>query len=154
MDEFRCRSAVLPVYLYRVQYPRCQTVHSGEGLTAKDTNVIYSKDEIKSFCQSIEQQMTWGHRGAQPYITCFSDKDHAKNWARKEPWNPSVKDKGSWALLTIDTRLMPDTYIFSLKDLVTSLDIMIPERASQHENGAYLCLHRIPTSAIVDWVSP
>jgi hypothetical protein len=154
MEKFRRRPAVLPVNLYRVQYPGCQTALSGNGLEAKDTNVTYTEDGMNAFRQSIIEQLTWGHRGAQPYITCFSDKDHAENWALKEPWNPGEREKDSWSLLTINTRSMPETYVFSLNDLVTQLDLALPERVSQHVRGAYLCLHRIPTTAIVSSASP
>ena len=154
MEKFRCSPAVLPSNLYRVQYPGCQTILSGEGLAAKDINVTYSEDEMEAFRQSIVKQLTWGHRGDQPYIACFSDKDHAKNWALKEPWAPYERDKDSWSLVTIKTRLMPETYVFSLDDLVTRLQLELPERAIQHKKGAYLCLHRIPTSAIVNSASP
>jgi hypothetical protein len=154
MEKFHCHHAVLPFNLYWVHYPGCQTALSGNGLEAKDIKVIYSDDEMNAFLQSIIEQLTWGHHGAQPYITCFSDKDHVENWALREPWNPSERDKDSWSLLTIDTRFMLETSIFSLNDLVTHLDLALPERASQHVKGAYLCFHRIPTSAIVNSASP
>ncbi len=154
MERFRCSPVVLPRNLYRVQYPWCQTAFSGNGLAAKDTNVTYSEDETDAFGESITNQLTWHYRGLQPYITCFSDKDHAENWALKEPLNPSERDKDSWSLLTIDTRLMPETYVFSLDDLVTRLHLELPEGATQHKKGAYLCLYTIPTSAIVNSASP
>ena len=149
MEKFRRRRAELPANLYRVQYPGCQTALSGNGLQAKETNVTYTEDDMNAFRESIIKQLTWGHRGDQPYITCFSEKDHAENWACKEPWSHGEYGNESWSLLTIDTELMPETYVFSLKDLVTQLDLALPEMASQHVKGGYLCLHRIPTTAIV-----
>ena len=154
MEKFRRSPAVLPRNLYRVQYPWCQTALSGNGLAAKDTNVTYSEDEMDAFGESITNQLTWHYRGAQPYITCFSDKDHAENWVLKEPWNPSERDKDSWSLLTIDARLMPEIYVFKLDYLETHLELELQERATQHKKGAYLCLHTIPTSAIVNSASP
>ena len=154
MEKFRCSPTVLPHNLYRVQYPRCQTEHSGNGLAAKDTKLTFSDDEMDAFGESITNQLTWRNRGAQPYITCFSDQNHAENWALKEPWNPSERDKDSWSLLTIDTRLMPETYVLKLDYVVAQLGLKIPERATQHVKGAYLCLHTIPTSAIVNSASP
>ena len=148
MEKFDCRPTDLPPKLYRLWYPGCQTTLSGNGLAAKDTNVFYSENEMVAFRQSIVRQMTWSYRGAQPYITCFSEKDHAENWALKQPWNPRGQEKGSWILLTIDTRLLSETYVFRLNDLVKNLALTIPERAFQHVQGAYLCLHRIPMSAI------
>ncbi|KAA6414270.1 MAG: hypothetical protein FRX48_02633 [Lasallia pustulata] len=49
---------------------------------------------------------------------------------------------------------MPETYVFSLNDLVTHLELELPERATQHKKGEYLCLHTVPTSAIVNSASP
>lgn len=49
---------------------------------------------------------------------------------------------------------MPETYTFSLDDFVTRLGLELPEWATQHKKGAYLCLHTIPTSAIVNSASP
>lgn len=111
MEKFRRRHADLPVNLYRVQYHGCQTALSGNGLQAKETNVTYTEDDMNAFRQSIIDQLTWGHRGDQPYITCFSEKDHAENWACKQPWNHSDYGNESWSLLTIATELMPETCI-------------------------------------------
>ena len=44
--------------------------------------------------------------------------------------------------------------MFKLDYVVTHLGLEIPERATQDVNGAYLCLHTIPTSAIVNSASP
>lgn len=147
MDRFYCPPAALPEHLYRVQYPSSRTILSGNGLEARDTNFFYSTDEIRDFRQSIINQLTWGHRGDQPYITCFSDEKHAQNWALKEPW---TKGEGqNWTLLTINTRKMSGTAVFKLSELVKSFSLSLPDGARQHVQGAYLCLHSVPTSAII-----
>ncbi len=154
MEKFRLQDAGIPVYLYRVQYQGCQTAQSVNGLEAQDVSVTYSEDEMNAFRQSIIEQFTWGHRGAQPYIACFSDKIHAQNWACSTPWDHGGCGKDSWRLLTIDTSLIPETYVFRVNDLETRLGFKIPESASTHKRGAYLCLHLIPASAIKDSASP
>ena len=70
------------------------------------------------------------------------------------PSNPSERDKDSRNLLTIDTRLLPETYVLKLDYVVVQLGLEIPERATQHVEGAFLCLHTIPESAIVKSASP
>ncbi|KAL8769052.1 MAG: hypothetical protein Q9209_004838 [Squamulea sp. 1 TL-2023] len=154
MEKFICPPAPRPVKLYRVQYPGCQTILSGAGLEARDTTVFYSETEIHEFAQSIINQLTWGYRGAQPYITCFSDESHAENWALKEPWHNRPQKEKNWCLVTIDTSLMSGTLMFKLSELVESLNLTLPDGALQHVDGAYLCLHKIPTTAIVGIKSP
>ena len=149
MEKFSLPHTELPGNLYRVQYPGTQTKFSGNGLEAKDTYTTYTENNLHAFGQSIINQLTWHHRGAQPYILCFSEKEHAENWACKKPWNNGPWNDGSWEVLTIDTKLMPETYVFSLKDLVTRLNLELPKKVTQHIEGAYLCLHKIPSTAIV-----
>ncbi len=154
METFNCAPVEFPAKLNRVQYAGCQTTLTSNGLAAKDIDVIYSEDEKVLFAESIINQMTWKHRGDQPYISCFSDKCHARNWARKQPWQSSELKESSWEILIIDTSKMPDTRVISLKHVVTNLNLEIPEPATQHVEGAYLCVHKIPVSAIVRRESP
>ena len=53
------------------------------------------------------------------------------------PSNPSERDKDSWNLLTIDTRLMPKRYELKHDYVVVQMGLEIPERATQHLEGAY-----------------
>lgn len=103
MDRFRCQTKYLPANLYRVQYDGCQTSYFETGLEARDTSTFYSESELESFRQSLTNQFTWGWRGSQPYITVFSDKEHAENWGLKEPWNRSGCHTSNWEIITIDT---------------------------------------------------
>ncbi|KAL8937602.1 MAG: hypothetical protein Q9216_004342 [Gyalolechia sp. 2 TL-2023] len=155
MDTYHCPPNALPAHLYRVQYPGSQTFLSGDGLEARDTNVFYPTDRMQEFGQSIVNQLTWGHRGAQPYISCFSDEEHAHNWALKEPWTGTSNPRRArdWTVLTIDTSLMSGTKVFKLSHLVQALHLFLPDKASQHIHGGYLCLYTVPTSAIVKQAS-
>ncbi len=45
---------------------------------------------------------------------------------------------------------MPDTRVLSLNHVVTTLKLKTPEPATQHVEGAYLCVHKIPVSALCD----
>lgn len=152
MEKSCCSPGSLPPYLYRVQYEGSQTAWSGYGddLAARDTYTTYDESKIPAFRQSIINQFTWEHRRPQPYISCFSDMEHALNWAFKAPWRrgPAPVSK-VFAFVTIDTNQLRETQIFSVNELASRFRIALPDRASQHTEGAYLCLHRIPNSALV-----
>lgn len=145
MDQFRSDQTSLPKELYRVQYPGCQTSYSPAlGLHAKDTSTFYSENQDDAFRLSIIHQFTWGWRQPTPYISVFSDKTHAENWALSH----SKRTGSICEVRSIDTQELRDVYVFQLKDLEVKLKCEIPEKASQHIDGAYLCLHHIPNGAI------
>jgi hypothetical protein len=151
MDRLRSAAESLPPKLWRVQYRDCQTNDfPWDGLTAQDTTTFYSEDELESFRKSVERQFTWGWRDPQPYISLFSDKDHAENWAFKEPWNNGRRTPLDWEVITIDTKELEGVYVFNLSHLLSQMKLSLPEKAQQHSEGAYLCLHRIPASALLD----
>ena len=142
MDRLRCRVEQLPDNLYRVQYDGCNTVFSSNGLFAADTTTIFDEAAIPAFRKSIVDQFTRTNRLPTPYISTFSEREHAENWALKMGTNAK--------LLRLSTALWDDPYIFKLSTLVEMLPVMIPDAASQHIKGAYLCLHSVPSEAIVE----
>ena len=155
MDQLRCSSNSLPRYLYRVQYPGSQTQLAPDGsLEARDLQSFYAEHETALFRQSVLNQMTWAWREPQPFITVFSDKKHAENWALKQPWRlldlELDLELDRWELITIESECLSDVYVFKLSDLMIRLNFSVPEGARQHVNGAYLCLHRMPASAILE----
>ena len=146
MDQLRFDLTWLPAELYRVQYPKCQTTYcSATGLRARDTSTFYSENEKDAFRQSIVNQFTWSWRQPTPYITVFSDKKHAQNWALS--YSRRVGD--SCEVIRIDSRELRHVYVFKLSDLQARLDCEVPVGASQHVEGACVCLHRIPKRAIL-----
>ena len=146
MDQLRFDLTSLLAELYRVQYPDCRTTNCpATGLHARDTSTFYSENEKDAFRQSIVNQFTWGWRQPTPYIAVFSDKKHAEDWALS--YSRRVGDLCE--VIRIDSRELRDVYIFKLSDLQTRLNFDVPERASQHVEGAFLCLHRIPKGAIL-----
>ena len=147
MDQLRFDLTWLPAELYRVQYPNCQTTYcSATGLRARDTSTFYSEKEKDAFRQSIVNQFTWGWRQPTPYITVFSDKKHAENWALS--YSRRVGD--SCKVIRIDSRELRHVYVFKLSDLQARLDFEVPVGASQHVEGAFLCLHRIRNVLYLD----
>ena len=132
----------LPENLYRVQYDGCSTVFSFNGLFAADTATTFDETAIPNFRESIVNHFTWNNRSPTPYVSTFSDREHAENWALKMGTNAK--------LLRLSTALWDDPYVFKLSTLVQMLPVTIPDAAFQHVKGAYLCLHSVPSDAIVE----
>ena len=152
MNQYRCRPEELPRNLYRVHYSESQTTRTDEGLKAADTTAFYSDSERERglFKQAVEDHFTWGYRGRSPFVSLFSDRNHAEKWGCAEPWHGSNPHRKQWTLYTIDTSLLEEIYVFKVSRLVDALGVRIPGRAEQHERGSYICLHRVPARAILE----
>jgi hypothetical protein len=150
MEEYSCSD--VPDKLYRVDYPGSRTTYSiQKGFKAGDTTKSFGADEMNDFKRAIEKQFTWSCRDPVPFISLFSDRRHAENWGRKEPWRGNHGLEGVWALYVIDTtELKKTTFFFKLSNLIEKLNLDIPKGAQQHIEGAFVCLHRIPPTAIVE----
>jgi hypothetical protein len=155
MDSYVFCKIDIPIVLYRVNYPGSRTAFScTEGFSASDTTKVYNTNE-REFKQAIVNQFTWSCRASLPFISLFSDREHAESWGRKEPWRRHKGLSDDRSLHVIDTTKLKDTTrFFKLSDLSEQLDVDLPVRASQHISGAFLCLHRIPIEAIVEERSP
>ncbi|RAL06637.1 uncharacterized protein BO97DRAFT_358359, partial [Aspergillus homomorphus CBS 101889] len=81
---------------------------------------------------------------------------HAENWGLKQPWRGKAPylSRSNWALYVIDTNRLDDACFFRLQDLVKDLELRLPDKADQHISGTYLCLHNIPSAAIVEKIDP
>ena len=154
METYVCSD--VPPELYRVDYPGSRTTWtSQEGFKATDTSRAFGEKDLPDFKESIVRSFTWGCRDPLPFISLFSDREHAENWGCKKPWLGNHRSEGGWALYVIDTtELRSTTLLFKLSNLVRRLSLNIPQGAQQHIEGAYLCLHRIPTAAIVEKRTP
>ncbi|KAK4647396.1 uncharacterized protein QC761_0000520 [Podospora bellae-mahoneyi] len=151
MDQYRCQLWQLPCYLYRVQYPASRTIHDSSGLKAQDTTSVYKKwGSDDEFTQAIRNQFTWACKDSTPFISFFSDEEHAINWGCKlRKWDKCSR-QDDWTLLTIDTQSLGSTYVYKLSTLIDYTGVQIPVEAEKsHKRGAYICLHGIPTFAIV-----
>jgi hypothetical protein len=134
MDEYVCFRRDLPRELYRVHYTGSRTSFSSQqGFAASDTTKTFSYGELNEFKQAIEKQFTWSCRESLLFISLFSDKRHAEDWGRKEPWRGHQGPDGDWTLYVIDTVELPGTtQVFRLSDLAEKLSLDIPEVAKQH----------------------
>lgn len=145
-----------PLQIYRVQCLRSRTVYTiEEGFKASDTTRIFGTDNLREFKTALEKQFTRSCRDPVPFISLFSDLKHAENWRLKRPLDVMTYSPDNWALYTIDaTALKQTTLIFKLSTLVDALKLAIPQKAQQHVQGAYLCLHRISPSTIINKHTP
>lgn len=157
MDEYRCSVNDLPQRLYRVDYLGSQTTCSDEdGFQAADTTTLYSKDKMDLFKEAVVNHLDWNSHGASPFISVFSDREHAENWACKEPWRSKFMredtlESGRWTLSVTNPAALNETYVFQVKRLEGCLGFKIPSNARQNErSGEYLCLHKIPIIAIIE----
>lgn len=143
MDTYRCRVQDLPGKLYRVQYKGSQTTYENGGLFAPDRETFYEHHQKSAFASSIENNFTWSYRNPTPYINLFSDENHARNWSSRQ-----VESCGTCDLLIVETSRLKNAHVFKLGILVRDLGLKIQNGADQHCNGAYICLHSIPSHAI------
>ncbi|KAK5172751.1 uncharacterized protein LTR77_002871 [Saxophila tyrrhenica] len=144
MERLREKPWDLPEVFYRVQYPGCGTIlNDGGSLQASDTTTTYGENDLVSFGQSLINQFIWGHRGS-PYISVFSDIEHAAKWAVKYSRDHNVKT----VVYKIYRHALQDTLVFSVRNLELRRGVRIPEVSSQHRQNGYLCLHRIPAGAV------
>ena len=157
MEKYILSNEDVPSTLYRIDYPGSRTIYSQVGgFVAADRMKVYEGQKDAEFRRDIEKQFTWGCRDPLPFISLFSDREHAENWGLRQPWrgNTSHLSHNDWALYVIDTSRLGDTCFMSLRDLVDGLKLILPDKASQHIPGTYVCLHRIPSAAVVERIGP
>lgn len=154
MESYRCSD--VPPKLYRIDYPGSRTTWtSQEGFKATDTSRTFGGKDLLDSKRSIEKSFTWSCRDPSPFISLFSDREHAENWGCREPWLGNHRTEGGWTLYVIDTtESRRTTLFFNFSSLVRGLSLDIPERAQQHVEGAYLSLHRIPPAAVIEERTP
>ena len=157
MDAYRLSNQWLPPELYRVDYHGSRTIYSQtEGFLAAHRTKVYGSLDINVFRRDLEKYFTWSSQVPTPFISLFSDWDHAENWGLEQPWASHVihHRSGHWTLRVIDTRRLVEPYIFRSEDLVNSLELKLPDEAKQHTEDTFLCLYAIPVAAVVEHWDP
>ena len=115
METYMCSD--VPPELYRVDYLGSRTTWtSQEGFKAADTSRAFGGKDLLDFKRSIEKSFTWSYRDPLPFISLFSDREHAENWGCKEPWLGDDRSEGGWTLYVIDTESRGTTSFFKLSD--------------------------------------
>lgn len=134
---------------YRVDYTGSQTSWvQGQGFQARDSTTRYMDRD--SFRDSIINAFWNGDHRPSPYIFVFSDESHAENWARAmhHKYTAGGSDFNFW-IFTLDASRLDSTAVFRLSTLAHNLDITLSEGAQQHNEGAYLCMHKIAATSVV-----
>lgn len=141
MGKLQCDPEDLPQYLYRVQYPSCNTTLTDEGLHASDTDPI-SEDDIATFRQSVVDFSTWNRNHKTPYISLFSKREVAEDFA--------LKKAGEIKVIKIDTfRLPGSARVFKLSSVIKTFGIK-PVGTAQMSEGIFLCLHHVPAKTVLE----
>ena len=128
-----------------MQYDECATQWGDDGLFSLDESSIYGNDNIDAFADSVVRQFTWSNRRPTPWISFFSDRDHAKNWTL-HLYNHDEKD---FTLLTVDTSRCAAVLIFRLETLQQQLSLRTPDGALTHLPGCYVALLSSPSSVVI-----
>jgi len=125
------------------------------GFTATDTTKTFGTKAVIELKRAVEGQFTWSCRDSLPFISLFSDREHAENCGLKQPWLGHGRSPGSWSLHVINTTDLRETnHFFKLNDLVEEPIYTFLRVLTQHVRGAFMCLHRIPVTAIIESRNP
>lgn len=130
----------LPKFFYRVQYETTNTTFDMEnGFFAGDPNFVIN--DLITLKDRVQLAFTWCSGSASPFINVFSERRHAENWA--QAWG-----KDERRVYQINTAELGDVKVFKLFDLIQYFELKLAGGATQHKEGAYLCLNRIPIEAV------
>jgi hypothetical protein len=148
MEGFRLPPATLPTRFYRVHYPSSHTTFTNfRGFSASDTQTFYPHDAQQAlFFQSLRCHSKWSDSTPSPYISVFSDKRHAENWALE--WSRNNSCVGC-EVFEIDSSSLGNVYVFSVARMSWQLQARPSELVDRLDPDEYLCLHRIPAEAVV-----
>jgi hypothetical protein len=143
MERYRMRLNYRPLTLYRVQYAGSMTQYvypNSKELQAASLAVPQNEQEFKTM---INKHLNWRCKDRSPFISTFSDREHAIKWGYKvieKSWNRA----STFTLL--EYRISgPEAMIFSLLTLQRSLHVDTWDgKLANHE---YLCLHRISSES-------
>ena len=132
--------ARLPSTLYRIDYTDAQTTFDpAKGFVASDPRAP-PLAELNYLRLAFLSHASWG-RVPSPFISTFADERHARNWALAQG-DVSVR------MMVIDTTRLPTGQVLRAVDGYQKLGIEVPANArTEHE---YLCLNRIPATAVVE----
>ncbi|KAF3923218.1 hypothetical protein ABW20_dc0110454 [Dactylellina cionopaga] len=146
IERFRLPERRIPDRLYRVNYEGSATDYNDRyGFLAADYNPA-GPDRNRQFYKSVENHLKWKSRAPSAYISTFSNKAHAENWAWN--WQQNHPELAHTVqLVTIEP--LGNEYIFSVASILRAQGK--PHRADRHWDE-YLFFGRIRNSIIVNVV--
>ncbi|KAG8852731.1 hypothetical protein FRB91_006065 [Serendipita sp. 411] len=143
MSPYQLRRGDFPITLYRIHYPGSQTTFSRQlGLESASDFTPY---RVKGLRNAVKYHIDWQCDIPSPFISTFSNRGHALNWART--WRANNGDQPC-KIVELVIEANDGVAVFRLADLVDGLGITTTLEPSQYRSE-YLCLHNIPPEAIV-----
>ena len=131
-------------WLYRVQVPGSATKFVDGALIAAGAH--FTNQTIVDYApRLLHEHFLWTSNHPSPFISVFTDEDHARNWAT------GLVKKNAGMVCTIyriDPLLLHGKAIFNATRLVEELNIDLPDAARNQAENEYLVLRSIPAEAI------
>ncbi|KAG8814488.1 hypothetical protein FRC19_001708 [Serendipita sp. 401] len=143
MHPYHLRQEDFPITLYRVHYPGSQTTFSEHfGFQSASNFTPYRTNGLRN---AVTYHIDWQCNTPSPFISTFSNREHALNWARIWRGNHNLQD-----CQIVELRILANdgVAVFRLADLVNALGITTTLEPSQYRSE-YLCFHNIPARAVV-----
>ncbi|KAG8806454.1 hypothetical protein FRC17_004981 [Serendipita sp. 399] len=142
MDSYSLGREAFPLTVYRVTYPGAQASYSRESGFKSASN--FTPRRVKGFQNAVEYHLNWQCRTASPFISTFSNFQHAQNWAKR--WTENHKEACTIVELEIETD--HNVTVFHVSTLAEKLGVT-PSIDPSFYRSEYLCFHRIPPRCIV-----
>ena len=141
MDDWSIERGSIPRRLYRVDYESARSEYIPNRGFEAATFAFTNNPAI--FLDSVEDHLNWFSGVWSPYISLFSQKRHAENWARK--WMANNGNRGC-NVFEISGKKLERFYLFH----PYSMEVRFGAESwvDPHE---YLCLHFIPENAITGY---
>jgi hypothetical protein len=143
MDGLCLSPRRIPEKLYRVHLPDSWTALDYTGFVAADTEPLCPRDE-RTLARRLRSHDDRHSKVPSIFISVFSDRTHAENWASK------VSRNKQFLIAEINGWFLRDSYVFNARNVHARLGLRIPRAAGNEDE--YLVLHYIPRDAIVMFV--
>jgi len=131
-------------WLYRVQVPGSATKFVNGALVAAGAR--FTDQTIHDYApRLLHEHFLWSSNHPSPFISVFTDEDHARNWATGLVRKNAGMACTIYKVNPFQLRLNP---IFDATQLVMELNIELPDAARSQAENEYLVLRTIPAGAI------
>jgi hypothetical protein len=130
-------------WLFRVQVPGTATKFVNGALISGG---VHYTPEIIAECAGtfLHEHFLWTSSYPSPFISVFTDEDHARNWA-----TGLVRKNAGYVcdIYRINPFQLGGNAVFDASELVRRLDIELPKAARSQAQNEYLVLRSIPAEA-------
>ncbi|KAI9745075.1 MAG: hypothetical protein M1818_001353 [Claussenomyces sp. TS43310] len=140
MERIQLPSFEIPSKLYRIHYAGSQTGCDDGGFWAVELRYCTS---VSRALETIESHVNWWSNEPSPWISTFSNRAAAENWALTWKRNNNGQDCD---VVEIDGSRLLDCLIVRVRDVLHPME-------RPYSSMEYLVLHHVPQDAIVRWKS-